>query len=60
MGKKGATLKKWKTKESHCCYHSKVCTQVVSTTCLFEILISHYFHTILFEKGVSNKGIPKA
>jgi len=30
-----------KTKES-CCYHSKSCTQVVSTACFFEILGSHY------------------
>jgi hypothetical protein len=47
-------------KESHHCYHSKACTQVVSTVCLFEILGSHYFHTVLLEKVVSNKGIPKA
>jgi len=45
---------------SRCCYHSKVYMQVVSTACLFEILISHYFHTLLLEKGVSNKKIPKA
>ena len=29
---------------------------MVSTASLFEILISHYFHTVLLEKGVSNKG----
>jgi hypothetical protein len=47
-------------KESRYCYHSKVCTQVVKTVCLFEILVSHYFYTVLLEKGVSNKGISKA
>ena len=52
--------KKWKMKESRCRYDSKVCTQVVSTACLFEILGKHYFHTVLLEKGGSNKGIPKA
>jgi hypothetical protein len=46
-------------KESRC-YHSKVCTQVVSTAWLFEILVGHYFHQVLLEKGVSQKGIPKA
>jgi hypothetical protein len=34
--------------------------QVVSMACLFEILVSHFFHTVLLEKGVSNKGILKA
>ena len=34
--------------------------QVVSTACLFEILVGHYFYTVLLEKGVSNKGILKA
>jgi hypothetical protein len=34
--------------------------KVVSTMCLFEILIRHYFHIVLLEKGVSNKGILKA
>jgi hypothetical protein len=29
-------------------------------TCLFEILVGHYFHTVLLEKGISNKGILKA
>jgi len=40
MGKRGTTLKewKWKMKENYCGYHSKVCTQVVSTTCLFKFL----------------------
>jgi hypothetical protein len=52
--------KKRKTKESHCCYHSKACTQVVSTACSFEIHGSHYFHTMLLEKVVSNKRILKA
>ena len=46
--------------ESRCGYHSKVCTQVVSTACLFEILVSYHFYTVLLENGVSNKGIPKA
>jgi len=52
--------KEWKTKESRYGYHSKVCTQVVSTACLFEILVGHYSYTVLLEKGVSNKEIPKA
>jgi hypothetical protein len=47
MGKGGTTPKKWKTKESRCCYHSKVYTQVVCTTCLPEILVNHYFHMVL-------------
>ena len=47
-------------KASRCGYHSKVCTQVVNTACLFEMLVSHYFYIVLLEKGVSNKGIPKA
>ena len=59
MKKEGTTPNEWKTKESHCAYHSKVCTQVISTTYLFEILISHYFHTMLLEKGFSNKGTLK-
>jgi len=47
-------------KESGCGYHSKVCTQVVCTACLLEILIGHYFYIVLLEKGFSNKGIPKS
>jgi hypothetical protein len=47
-------------KESRCGYHSKIYTQVVSMACLFEILVSHYFYTVLLEKGVNNKGILKA
>jgi hypothetical protein len=47
-------------KESRYDYHSKVCTQVVSTSCLFEILVSHNFYIVLLEKGVSNKKILKA
>ena len=59
-GKKRYNAKKIKDEgESHCCYHSKACTQVVSTVCLFEILGNHYFYTVL-EKSVSNKGILKA
>jgi hypothetical protein len=46
--------------QRRCGYHLKVYTQVVSTTCLFEILINHYFHTVLLEKGVSNNRILKA
>jgi len=38
----------------------KRCTQVINTTCLFEIFIIHYFHTVLLEKGISDKGILKA
>jgi len=60
MGKGGTTPKEWKTEENRCGYHSKLCTQVVSTACLFEILVSHYLYTVLLEKGVSNKRIPKA
>jgi hypothetical protein len=60
MGKRGATPKECKTKESRCGYHSKVCTQMVSTMYLFEILVRHYFYTVLLEKGVSNKGNLKA
>ena len=59
IGKRGTTPKEWKMKESRCGYHSKVCTQVVSTACLFEIFVGHYY-IVLLEKGVSNKGIPKA
>ena len=33
---------------------------MVSTACLFEILVSHYLYTVLLEKGVSNKRILKA
>jgi len=58
--KRRYNTKKKKTKESRYCYHSKVYTQVVSTTCLFEILVCHYFHIVLLKKGVSNKGIFKA
>jgi len=58
--KRGTTPKEWKMKESHHGYHSKVCTQVVSTMCLFDILVNHYFYTVLLEKGVSNKVILKA
>jgi hypothetical protein len=35
-----------KTKESRCCYHSKVCTQL-RMACLFGILVGHYFHAYL-------------
>jgi hypothetical protein len=60
MGKGGTTSKERKIKESRCGYHLKVYTQVVSTTCLFEILINHHFDTVLLEKGVSNNRISKA
>jgi hypothetical protein len=42
MGKKGTPPKKLKIKDNRYCYHSKVCMQVVSMPCLFEILVSHY------------------
>ncbi|NKR15227.1 hypothetical protein A5N16_23085 [Arthrobacter sp. M6] len=60
-GKKRYSAKRMKDEgESPWLSFKKACTQVVSTACLFEILVSHYLYTVLLEKGVSNKGIPKA
>jgi hypothetical protein len=59
-GKKRYIAKRMKDEESHYGYHSNVCMQVVSTACLFEILVGHYFYTVLLEIGVNNKEIPKA
>ena len=59
-GKKRYNAKRMKDERESLWLHSKVCTQVVSTACLFKILVSHYFYIVLLENGVSNKGILKA
>jgi len=32
-----------------CRYHVKICTKIISMTCLTKIIISYYLHTVLLE-----------
>ena len=41
-------------------YHSKIYMQVDGKTCLFEIIIGHYFHTMLLDANACKKRTPKA
>jgi hypothetical protein len=56
-GKRRYNIKKIKDKRELLLLSFK---SMYAMACLFEILVSHYFYTVLFEKGVSNKGILKA
>jgi len=41
-------------------YHSKIYTQVDGKTCLFEIIISNYIHTMLLQAIACKKRTPTA
>ena len=60
MEKEKQRQKDKEMKKSSGGYHSKIYMQVDGKTCLFEIIIGHYFHTMLLDANACKKRTPKA
>jgi hypothetical protein len=59
-GKRRYNAKKIKDEEEPLLSFKSMYVSGLRMACLFEILVSHFFHTVLLEKNVSNNGILKA